>query len=296
MNRHFSVLLLMLMALLIPPQSSSATTPTPPPANGSKPRIFVGAGDISICGSTTDDDTAALLDGIPGLVYTAGDNAYYSGTVAEYACYDASWGRHKARTKPVIGNHDFVTGQGSVYHSYFGPGFGVPNASYYSFHYGSWLIIALDSNIPMTLPSPQAVWLDNLLSTDPTVCTIALWHHPLFSSGPHGNNSFAYYIWQILYNHHVEIVINGHDHDYERFAPQTPDGAPDPAYGIREFVVGTGGAPLYTWGTLAANSEVRNNTTYGVLKFTLRDRDYSWDFIHTPGSTFTDTGSGICRS
>jgi hypothetical protein len=197
----------------------------------------------------------------------------------------------------VIGNHDFVTGQGSVYHSYFGPGFGTPGASYYSFKItNNWLIVVLDSNIPMTATSPQGVWLENLLSANTAVCTIALWHHPLFSSGPHGNNAWSYPIWQILYNHHVELIINGHDHDYERFAPQTPDAVADSALGIREFVVGTGGAPLYAWGTIRANSVARDNATYGVLKLTLRTNNYTWNFVPVPGGSFTDSGTDSCRA
>ncbi len=293
MRRIFSILTLLLIILL-----TLVSLPKIVQAIGiERYATLVGAGDIAICGSNVDDATAALLDSIPGWVFTAGDNAYYSGTAEEYACYDASWGRHKWRTKPVIGNHDFVTGQGSVYHSYFGPGFGSPNASYYSYNIGTtWLIVVLDSNISMTVPSAQGVWLENLLTNSTAPCTIAMWHHPLFSSGPHGNDGQSYYIWQILYNHHVEIVINGHDHDYERFAPQTPDGVADSVNGIQEFVVGTGGAPLYGWGTIRANSVVRSNSAYGVLKLTLRsNNNYSWEFVPTPGVTFTDSGSGTCR-
>ena len=259
--------------------------------------VFVGAGDISDCGNNGDEETAKLLDGIAGTVYTLGDNVYSSGTATEFAqCYDPTWGRHKARTKPAPGNHDYGTAGAAGYFGYFGALAGPSGRGYYSYNLGDWHIISLNSEVSMSAGSAQEIWLRGDLAANTKQCTLAYWHKPRFSSGTHhGSTSAAQPLWQALYEFGAEIVLGGHEHSYERFAPQTPTGAADPTRGIREFVAGTGGASHYTGNTRIANSEVFNGATFGVLKLTLGPGTYSWQFVHVAGQTFTDTGSGTCH-
>jgi hypothetical protein len=258
--------------------------------------VLVGAGDIAACGISTDEATAALLDGISGTVFTAGDNAYPSGSATDYSsCYAPSWGRHKARTRPVPGNHEYETFGAGGYFGYFGAAAGDPATGYYSYEVGPWHIIALNSNVRMDAGSPQEQWLRADVKANSTKCTLAYWHHPRFSSGPHGSDASSQPLWQALYDAGADVVVSGHDHTYERFAPQTPVGKVDASRGLREFVVGTGGAGLYAWATIAANSEVRNNTTRGVLKLTLYVDRYEWQFVPVAGASFTDTGSASCH-
>ena len=260
--------------------------------------VFVGAGDISDCGNDNDEATAKLLDATPGTVFTLGDNVYSSGTDTEYAqCFDPTWGRHKARTKPSPGNHDYNTSGASGYYNYWGALAGPAGRGYYSFDLGSWHIISLNSEVSMSAGSAQETWLRADLAASTKQCTLAYWHKPRFSSGTnHGSLSSAQPLWQALYDFGAEIVLNGHEHNYERFAPQTPTGAADPAKGIREIVSGTGGESHYNdEGTPLANSEVFNGTTFGVLKLTLGAGTYSWQFIPVAGQSFTDSGSGSCH-
>jgi hypothetical protein len=259
--------------------------------------VLVGAGDISDCGNDGDEQTARLLDNIAGTVFTAGDNVYNSGTATEFAtCYDPTWGRHKARTKPTAGNHDYSTSGASGYYGYFGAAAGDPTKGYYSYDLGAWHIIVLNSNLSMSSGSAQEVWLKADLAASTLTCTLAIWHHPRFSSGTsHGSDSRSQTVWDDLYNAGADVVIVGHEHNYERFAPQTGSGVADPARGLREFVVGTGGESHYSFGTPIANSEVRNNTAFGVLKLTLSAGVYTWQFVPVAGQTFTDSGSGSCH-
>jgi Bacterial Ig-like domain/Calcineurin-like phosphoesterase len=264
--------------------------------------VFVGAGDIASCASSGDEATANLLDGIPGTVYTLGDNAYESGTDAEFAsCYNSSWGRHKARTKPSVGNHEYLTAGASGYYKYFGAAAGESSKGYYSYDLGAWHIIALNSMCEKVggcgATSTMVSWLKGDLATHPSSCTLAYWHHPVFSSGStHGNDPKMIPSWDALYAAGADVVLSGHDHDYERFAPQTSSGVGDPARGIREFVVGTGGRSHYGFGTIRANSEVRNSDTNGVLKLTLHASSYEWQFVPEAGKIFSDSGSGSCHS
>ena len=280
--------------------TSTITVPAGPPPSGSE--VLVGAGDIAVCGSSSDDQTAAVLDGIPGTVFTLGDNAYPNGSTSDYAnCYDGSWGRHKARTRPSPGNHEYQTANASGYFTYFGSAAGTQGQGYYSYNLGDWHIIVLNSNsncstISCAAGSAQEQWLRQDLAANTKSCTLAYWHHPRFNSGAeHGNSTAVAPFWDALYQFNAEIVLNGHEHIYERFAPQTPNAVADPARGIREFVVGTGGASHYGFGTLKANSEVRNNTANGVLKLTLRAGGYDWTFVPAGSATFTDSGSGSCH-
>jgi hypothetical protein len=263
--------------------------------------VFVGAGDIASCDSTGDEATANLLDGIPGTVYTLGDNVYERGSDADFArCYDPSWGRHKARTMPIVGNHDYTTPGASGYFNYFGAAAGDPSEGYYSYNLGTWHIVALNSmceNVGGCGPgSPMLDWLEQDLAANPTSCTLALWHHPVFSSGSeHGSDPKMIPSWDALYAAGAEVVLSGHDHDYERFAPQTSSGVADPDGGIREFVVGTGGKSHYDFGNILANSEVRNSDTNGVLKLTLHASSYDWEFVPEASKTFSDSGSASCH-
>jgi hypothetical protein len=271
-----------------------------------KDPIIVGAGDIAACDRSGDEATADLFDSIfvsdvPGAVFTTGDNVYNSGTTREFAdCYEPSWGRHKERTRPSPGNHEYGTYQASGYFDYFGEAAGEIGKGYYSYDLGTWHIVVINSNCNKIggcdEGSPQEEWLRNDLASNSAICTLAYWHHPLFSSGKHGNNPIMEPIWQALYDHGVDVVLNGHDHDYERFAPQDPQGAADPEQGIRQFVVGSGGRSHYIFPeTPLPNSEVQNDNTYGVLKLTLFPTGYNWEFIPVEGKTFSDLGSADCH-
>ncbi len=261
------------------------------------PPVLVGAGDIASCSYDDDEATAKLLDSIPGVVFTAGDDAYPFGTPGQFArCYAPTWGRHKARTRPSPGNHDYDTPGGAGYYDYFGAVAGPPGQGYYSYDVAGWHIISLNSNISMRAGSAEEQWLRADLAAHPVRCTLAYWHHPRFSSGTtHGSFPATRPLWQALYDAHADVVVTGHEHQYERFAPQTPAGARDTARGIREFVVGTGGAHLYPFGPPMANSEVRDNTTHGVIKLTLRADGYDWEFVPVAGGSFRDAGSGRCH-
>jgi len=274
---------------------TSAITVVPAPPGASV--VLVGAGDIADCASNGDEATANLVDGIAGTVFTAGDNAYPDGTAANYAqCYDPSWGRHKGRTRPSPGNHEYHVTDAAGYWRYFGSVAGDSGKYYYSYDLGDWHIIALNSNISMSAGSPQEQWLRSDLAASTKNCVLAYWHHARFSSGSqHGSSTAPTPLWQALYDYNADIVISGHDHDYERFAPQTPAGVADPVRGIREFVVGTGGESHYAFGTPIANSEVRDNTSFGVLKLTLSADSYTWEFIPVAGASFRDSGSGTCH-
>jgi hypothetical protein len=263
--------------------------------------VLVGAGDISKCSHDNDEATAKLLDTIPGTVFTLGDNVYGDGTLAEFTdCYRPTWGRHKDRTRPSPGNHDYHVPGAAGYYTYFGKAASPLDNNctshckgYYSYDLGEWHIIVLNSEIDMSANSPQVQWLRSDLAANPKVCTLAYWHNPRFSSGRHGNSTKSASLWDALYAAGADVILNGHDHTYERFAPQNPNGQAD-AKGIREFVVGTGGAGLYPFGSPLPNSEVRNNQMYGVLKLTLHPTSYDWQFVPVAGQTFTDAGSANC--
>ena len=212
--------------------------------------VLVGAGDIANSGSG-DEATASLLDVIPGTVATFGDNAYDAGTAAQFAnYYDPTWGRHKARTKPTAGNHEYNTSGASGYFNYFGAAAGEAGKGYYSYNLGSWHIVALNSNCSQVggcnAGSVQEQWLRADLAANPATCIAAYWHHPLYSSGStHGSSTATRALYQALYDFGAEVVMTGHEHNYERFAPQNAVGQLDLSRGIREFVVGNGGASHY---------------------------------------------------
>ena len=265
---------------------------------------LVGAGDIAECGDATDDSTAALLGRIGGTVFTAGDNAYPDGYYQDYAnCWAPSWGRYQAVVHPAAGNHEYhdsITSGAADYYRYFfrehGTVVGDSGRYYYSYDLGAWHVVVLNTFIDMSAGSSQERWLRADLAASTKQCTLAYMHYARFSSGSvHGSYSEVQPLWQALYDYGAEIAIAGHDHEYERFAPQTPDGHLDTVRGIRAFVVGTGGGGLYSFGTPLPNSQVRNSSTWGVLKLTLADGSYSWEFVPITGQTFTDSGSGTCH-
>ena len=227
-------------------------------------------------------------------VLTLGDNQYENGELANFQqAYDASWGRVKAITRPTPGNHEYQTAGASGYFSYFGTAAGSAGKGYYSYDLGAWHLIALNSEIDVSAGSAQDQWLRSDLAAHSNTCTLAYWHHPRFSSGiEHGNDPSLDPLWQALYSAGADVVLNGHDHDYERFAPQNPAGQAD-GNGIREFVVGTGGKNVKGFGTIRANSQMRGST-FGVLKLTLHATGYDWNFTAEAGKTFTDSGSSSC--
>jgi acid phosphatase type 7 len=245
--------------------------------------------------------TAALIQDLnPTAVLALGDLQYDRGEFANFQLsYAPTWGLFKAITRPAVGNHEYGTFNAAGYFRYFGAAAGDPRKGYYSFDLGNWHIIALNSNCGeiggCRTGSPQERWLVADLAAHPTTCTLAYWHHPRFSSGPHGNSADPHPFWQALYAAGVDVVLNAHDHTYERFAPQTPDGQADPDRGIRQFVVGTGGRSLYPFETVRANSQVRNDQTYGVLALTLEPDGYEWAFVPVAGKTFTDSGRDRCH-
>jgi hypothetical protein len=257
--------------------------------------VIAAVGDIAVCGSNGDEVTAALLDSLRAdTILTLGDNVYQNGTAGEFAvCYDPSWGRHKARTRPSPGNHDYNTSGAAGYYAYFGAPAGPPGRGYYSFDAGAWHLISLNSNVPAGAGSAQLAWLRADLAANRTACALAYWHHPVTSSGPNGDYPHMGEIWDVLDSAGVDVILAAHDHSYERFAPQTSTGVAD-SDGIRQFVVGTGGAPLRPFVTIRANSEVRNSSSWGVLKMTLRPDRYDWEFVAAPGTGFSDQGSAAC--
>ena len=289
MHQRIRGVVFALLSLAIGPMQS-------PSAQDDQGVVFVGAGDIANCemlgGARA---TAALLDTIEGTVFTTGDHAYQTGSAKEFQnCYEPTWGRHKKRTRPTIGNHDLVTDKGRPYFEYFGENAGPAGLGYYSYDLGVWHIISLNSAAPARKNTPQMKWLLADLSAHPAACVLAYWHIARFSSGAHGSDPLMADVWHVLHEAGADVVLSSHDHDYERFAPQDDKGKADPERGIREFVVGTGGGGVYEFKRVVSNSDVRNNSTYGVLKLTLKPGRYDWEFVPMAGQKFRDAGSGMC--
>lgn len=269
--------------------------------------VLIGAGDIASCKNPEGAQaTARLIEQIPGTVFAAGDLAYESGSAAEFKnCYGPTWGRFKERTKPALGNHEYIDPMAHAYFGYWGAQAGPVGKGYYSFDLGDWHIVALNTNCYVkemggcSQGATQEKWLKEDLAEHPNACIIAYGHHALFSSGvlkKHAVHPELKALWQDLYAAHADLVLAGHEHSYERFAAQDPDGRADPEHGIREIVVGTGGRSHDLLGFATANSEVRDWRTYGVLKLTLEPGKYTWEFIPEEGKTFRDSGSGICHN
>lgn len=275
---------------------SEATCPAP---------IFVGAGDISDL-QDADELTASLLDKVVAEnpigcvnVFTAGDNAYPNGSADNFAdFYEPTWGRHKTITRPTPGNHEYQTPNATGYFEYFGATAHAKNNGSYSYDIGRWHILAINSVClaqGFCDGAAQQAWLKKDLALRRTGCQLAYWHHPRWSSGAkHGSDSSMQPVWQLLADAGVDVVVQGHDHGYERFAPMSASGKRDSTAGIRAFVVGTGGARLYSFGAPLKTSDVHDNTSHGVLKFTLRADSYDWQFLPADGS-FSDSGTATCH-
>jgi hypothetical protein len=266
-----------------------------------------GLGTATACRQKYTSDL--LMNAGFSAVLDLGDNQYFCGGYQAYLrSYDLSWGRVKSITHPSAGNHEYMTSDGTDcninnegaagYFKYFGRAAGAPGRGYYSFDLGAWHLIALNSNCVDVggcgSGSAQYAWLQADLAAHRNVCTLAYWHIPLFSSGGRAA-VLSRPFWQLLYDNNADLILNGHDHIYERFAPQGPGGTPDASRGMREFIVGTGGSDHTAVDQIAANSEVRNVDTYGVLKLTLQGSGYDWQFLPEAGRTFTDSGSGVCH-
>lgn len=291
-----------------PSASNKAAVPTTFAAQvpAGETYVLVGAGDIAGCKDIEGARaTAKLIEQIPGTVFALGDLAYERGSTADFEnCYDPTWGAFKNRTRPSPGNHEYaVNEQAPAYFQYWGARAGPDTRGYYSYDLGPWHIVSLNTNCTASnlggcaKGSPQEEWLRQDLAAHPNGCVIAYGHHPLFSSGifpSHAMHPELRDMWRDLYAAHAALFLAGHEHSYERFAPQDPDGHADPVNGIREFVVGTGGRSHDPLGFAIANSEVRNANTYGVLKLTLIPGSYSWQFVPEEGKTFTDAGTGFC--
>ncbi|MBC3935665.1 metallophosphoesterase family protein [Undibacterium rugosum] len=264
------------------------------------------AGDIADCrkqpagetmaARTSDLILAALEKDSNAYALTLGDNTYPIGKPEEFSnCYDPTWGRFKERTLPSPGNHDYGQPKALGYYNYFGDIAGPERRGYYSKRIGQWHLLSLNSNLSGSQMQKQIEWLREELSSNQKLCTLAFWHHPAYSSGGHGNNSFMQPVWKMLADAKADIVLTSHDHDYERFAPMNGNGDRDEQGGIRSFVVGTGGAKLTPMFFPKGTTEIRDNNTHGVLKLVLHEKSYEWEFISIGDSNFSDKGKGSCH-
>ncbi len=237
----------------------------------------------------------------PVAVLSLGDLQYEDGKLWKFQeSYDPSWGRFKSITYPAVGNHEYLTSGAKGYFDYFGSRAGDSSKGYYSYDKGEWHLIALNSNCGKlgrggcSADGDQEQWLRNDLANNSSKCILAYAHHPRFSSGIHGNNSNLEDLWKALYEYNADLFLSGHDHNYERFAPQTPSGQLDNSRGIRQLVVGTGGKSVRSLKDTKPNSELRDNNHHGALKLTLHPQSYDWEFISDTG-TIIDSGSDNCH-
>lgn len=256
---------------------------------------IVAVGDIGMCDrATAVAETARLVEGIEGQVLLAGDLAYMQGSPTDFIrCFDPSWGQFRRRWRPVPGNHEYETRDAAGYFQYFGAAAsGMGGRPFYSFRAGDWLVLMLNSNIPTGRGSEQFEFVRQEMRSQPTPCTMAVWHHPLFSSGPNGPNPFMRDMWGLLYENNADVIVVGHDHLYERFGKQDVDGRSDPR-GLRQFTVGTGGAVLYQTQRQEPNSQARISA-HGVMRMTLHTNHYEWAFIDTAGRV-ADVGGDGCH-
>lgn len=261
---------------------------------GGTGHTVIGVGDIGMCGRREVAQVARLVSTLQGQLLLAGDIAYFQGTAAQFRdCFNPSWGQFRSRWHAVPGNHEYESPGAAPYFDYFGQAAGPQRRGYYAITLGDWLILMLNSNIPAAAGSPQWEFAREQLAAQRTPCTMAVWHHPRFTSGPGGPNLSMHDLWSLLEAAHAEVILNGHDHLYERFARQMADGSADPVNGIRQFTAGTGGADLYNFVRAAANSEQRIMRN-GVIRFTLRPSQVEWEFITLDGSV-ADRGLDICR-
>lgn len=286
----------------IPPGDGTTPPGTKPPGDTTPPAgaapVLVGAADIADCDGDGDELTGFLLDGIEGTVFTAGDNVQ-SGSIDEFIdCYEPGWGRHAWRTRPATGNHEYKTTDAAGHFEYYGETAGPPGKGWYSYDLGEWHIVVLNSNCVEAggcePGSEQEAWLRADLAANAKKCTLAYFHHPLWSSGGHGPNSRVQPFYDALYDAGADVVLAAHDHMYERYAKQDALGNADPR-GIRQFLVGTGGKSYDPVVDLMPNSEVQEGFAFGVFKMTLHPDRYDWEFIPVEGETFTDRGTDTCQ-
>ncbi len=260
--------------------------------------MLVGAGDIAVCGAAGAIATGKLLDSQPGTVFVAGDIAYPDGTAEQFRnCYDPAWGRHKDRTRPAPGNHEYGSAAAAPYFAYFGSNAGPAGLGYYRYRQGTWVVFSLNSNTEGVERMAQLEWLRRELVGQSSPCAAAYFHHPRFSSGSHGTvppMAGVSDLWRELYAAGVDVVISAHEHFYERFDPQTPDGVLDLQFGLRQFIVGTGGAPLTQPVRRVANSETVLSA-FGVLRLLLEGQSYRWEFLSADGGAILDSGQGLCH-
>lgn len=269
----------------------------------STPVQLLAVGDIAYCATTPAASgamqTGNLIRRMPGVpILTLGDNAYLWGLETEFAtCFEPTWGSEKARLRPSPGNHDYgnITPFATGYYNYFGPSAGPDSRGYYSFDLGDWHIVSLNSLADATVGSPQERWLREDLSNTSRQCILAYWHYPVFTSSPRGDNPIMRDIWRTLEDCRASVILTGHEHNYERFAKQTADGVLDPANGIRQFIVGTGGIGRTPAVAIKPNSEVFSPLNFGVLKLTLGANSYAWEFVPTVDGVVVDSGTSNCR-
>lgn len=307
----------MVVALVcILPQMLMVHDPVSASSNSANDPVIAASGDIACdrtpnapppdpdergAGGCRERTTAALLATRKfTAVLTLGDEQYDSGTLPQFmSSYDKTWGTFKSITYPAPGNHEYDSANAAGYFAYFGKRAGDPTKGYYSFNIGSWHVIAINANCDSIggcgQGSPEELWLKADLASHHASCTLAYWHQPRFSSGRHHSDPAYTAFWQDLYNAHADLVLNGHDHLYERFAPQTPTGVSDPAHGIREIIAGTGGRSHYPFTKIEPNSEVRNNAAFGIVEVTLHPHGYDWKFVPAAGAAFTDAGHQSCH-
>lgn len=297
---------LLVPALLLAPacfdaesETTQATTMSTVPDD--EPVVVLAVGDIADCEATEDEAVAHLVDTLPGTVLALGDIAYPHGSAEQFEeCFDRAWGRHRDRIRPAPGNHEYGTTDAAGYFDYFGRAAGEQGKGWHSFDVGDWHVISLNSNCAAVggcgAGSEQERWLRADLAAAGGRCTLAYWHHARFSSGgTHGSDAITADLWRALADAGADVVLVGHEHNYERFAPLDPAGRVDPDRGIRQFVVGTGGRSHYGFGVPHPGSEVRESNTFGVLELTLSADGYRWHFVPVADATFTDASEGRCH-
>jgi len=305
MRKTVSLLASMALGVLVACVMAALTAV--PGSGQTRTATLVGAGDIASCSQSNDSATARLLGNISGTVFTLGDNVYPYGSAANFRdCYGPTWGKYKKRTKPTLGNHEYYdanfnsTTSARSYFDYFGARAGARGKGYYSYDRGSWHIVALNSNCDKVggcgRRSAQGRWLRNDLANNPSRCTLAYFHRPLYSTGTNVAGPQVKAFWRMLHDRKADVIVNGHAHRYERFAPMTPSGTRS-ANGIRQIVAGTGGAGgggEISYGD-APNLQRVKTDVFGVLKLSLRSDSYEWKFVRAAGKAFTDSGTTSCH-
>jgi hypothetical protein len=275
--------------------SPSGPSSTPPPlVPGPTSATLLAVGDIGMCGSAGTETTAQLAARLEGTLILAGDIAYLHGSAQDFArCFHPFWGQFSDRWFAVPGNHEYESANAQPFFDYFADAAGEAGRGYFAFYAGDWMVLMLNSMLSTGANSDQGQFVRRQLDSRRPRCAMAVWHHPLYSSGPNGPNGQMHDLWEVLVDAGVEIVVNGHDHLYEHFGRQNADGQLS-VEGIRQFTVGTGGATLYPFVTVAANSQARISK-HGILRLALMPGSYRWEFLTTPGGTVEDSGSDVCR-